>query len=121
MGQHPESAYVFPAPAYERVSYVRVRCSAGCGVYLGRTSKGWARSPVGQAERFRTQDEAWQAARAALWADVPLLGHLPHEHGPYGPGRHWYRCNGGALRCDEVRSYRDATVCTKCRDEGWMP
>ncbi len=118
-----ESGYVFLPKAYEHVSYWLVFCGAGCGAWLSGEPDAWSSTTVRRyAARFRDESRAWQAAMGAGWANVPLPGHDPHTHGPYGPGRHTFRCTGGgAGDCDEVRSYKEATVCPACRDGGWFP
>jgi len=118
-----QGSYVFPPRAYEHVSYWVVFCGAGCGAWLSGEEGAWSSTKHRKyAAPFADEAKAWQAAVAAGWANVPLPGHDPHKHGPYGPGQHWFRCNNsGAGDCDEVRSYKDATVCPACRDGGWFP
>jgi hypothetical protein len=107
----------------EHTSYWRVYCEADCGFYLAGGAGSWCSTPHQRhAARFPDEDKAWQAAMAAGWANVLLPGHDPHRHGPYGPGRHMFYCNqGGAGDCQEVRFYKEATVCRACRDGGWRP
>lgn len=118
-----ESTYVSPPRAYEQVSYWLVFCGAGCGAWLSGEPDAWSSTPERRyAAPFPNQDKAWQAAMAARWADVPLPSHDPHQRGPFGPGQRMWQCRGdGVGDCEEVRSYKDATVCPACRDGGWFP
>ncbi|MFE0472586.1 hypothetical protein ACFW2V_13325 [Streptomyces sp. NPDC058947] len=108
---------------YEKVAFWRVYCSADCGHYLAGDGASWVYTTVPErAAAFPDADKAWQAARTAEWADVPLPDHDAHEHGPYGPGQYVFRCDqSGAGDCAEVRAYKDATVCPECRRGGWRP
>jgi hypothetical protein len=118
-----QDSYVRPPRAYEHVSYWLVFCGNGCGAWLSGEDGSWSSTTARKyAAKFPTEEKAWQAAMAAGWANVPLPGHDPHKHGPYGPGEFTFYCSGnGANDCDEVRSYKDATVCPACRRAGWVP
>lgn len=114
---------VYRHRGYEHISYWRVYCAADCGSYLGESNGAWFRVwHQREAVRFPDADKAWQGARSAGWANASLPNHDPHKHGPYGPGRHMFYCDqSGIGDCQEVRAYKDATVCPACRDAGWLP
>jgi hypothetical protein len=118
-----QPASVFRSRGYEHVSYYRVYCTADCGYYLSREEGSWSRTTHRRyAACFPDADKAWQAARSAGWANVLLPGHDPHKHGPYGPKQRMFYCDqSGAGDCQEVREYKDATVCPECRGAGWFP
>ena len=117
------STYTHPPQAYEHVSYWLVFCGARCGAWLSGKPEAWSSTKDRKcAAPFANQDKAWQAALTAGWANIPLPGHDPHQHGPYGPDEHWFRCdNSGAGDCDKARAYKAATMCPTCREGGWLP
>lgn len=119
----PEDWLVTRHKGYEHVSFWRISCEAECGAYLAGEEGSWFATPHKRyAATFPTQSRAWQAAMAAKWADVPLPGHDPHMHGPYGQGEYTFYCRqNGAGDCQEVREYKEAIMCPACRDAGRFP
>ena len=118
-----QSTYVIASGPYVHLPNVLVRCTNGCGCYLGKRGDAYVSvDDQDEAHRFTNETEAWQASMAAGWANVAPPDHPEHVHGPYGVGANTFRrTTNGAGDCAEVHAYKNTTVCAGCRAAGWMP